>query len=118
MVHGGGAAASHGVLQHGEQDLSIHGGQAPVLLRLWPLLHHVSVLKSECESIVVGREGGGDRCFMLAFILGVVGLEQIPTTTINPCNQVILQVTVANTGKVAGDEVVQVYMTFKVSRCA
>ena len=37
----------------------------------------------------------------------------IATTSITPCNQATLQVTVTNTGKVAGDEVVQVYMTFK-----
>ena len=44
-----------------------------------------------------------------------VCLEQIFTTSIDPCDQATLQVTVSNTGMVAGDEVVQVYMTFKVS---
>lgn len=53
--------------------------------------------------------------FVVFYLLIIVTiLEQIATTSITPCNQATLQVTVTNTGKVAGDEVVQVYMTFKV----
>ena len=49
MVHGDQPAPSNGVLQHGEQDLPLHGGHSTVLLWLWPLLYNISVLKSECK---------------------------------------------------------------------
>jgi hypothetical protein len=43
---------------------------------------------------------------------------EVGSATIKPCQAVEAQVTVKNTGQMAGDEVVQVYLKYLVCKCS